>query len=291
MKSKKELKQAATIENANIFAWYSTYGHLTVERLFAIFKLNVDNRVLKIALNNPYSFYFQLLRIPYNNILNTLIADQAHEYQTFAQKIFVDYLLSGQADQPDGTPGDHARQAIETKRLELLRAIEKFSHEQNSQRRFIAQSQAKLIKTTKSINQEVSKLVTHEVFLAEGIDEKKAKLIIDILLSFQIANQTVDEAAFKKITELTKLNMSERLHSELTSLVTPLLRFADELPVNMSLELDQVQYFNNIFRDFRTDFYNIIISTNELINTLPDYRKIHDKETKNMEFLNFDNIE
>lgn len=291
MKFKKELKKPQEIINSSISSWYSTYGQLTVERILTRFTIRVDTSILKIALENSNSFYFQLLKIPYKNILNTIISEQAFEYQTFAQKIFVDFLLSGQNDQPQGSPGDHTRDAINNERKALLGIIDKFSHAQNSQRRLIAETQKILIQIANDFNKTVNSLLTHKLFLAEGIDADNARNIINILLACQDSNQGIAHSDINKISDLANINVTEEMTSQLISLVEPLLVFATEIQQTTKMQLEQANYLGDEFRDYRNDLYNLIIKTNEQIYNLPNYQKVKEKDTKNRESLNFDNID
>lgn len=96
--------------------------------------------------------HFQLLRIPLKNLFNGIILQQAHDYQVYAQKIFIDYLLSGEASKEATSPGANTREDLEQVRLQLITAGENFQQQESANQALIYQSQASLIKLTSTLN-------------------------------------------------------------------------------------------------------------------------------------------
>src|SRR5947209_7982025 len=88
-----------------IAAWCSTYGLVTAQRLLELYKIKLDPDDLKQALKMPSSFYHGLLKIPMRNVFTGIIWQQARDYQIYAQKLFIDYLLSGETNKEEETPG------------------------------------------------------------------------------------------------------------------------------------------------------------------------------------------
>ena len=74
--------------------WLSTYGLITAERILERYGIHLQHEDLLSAIKNPKNFYHQLLRIPLKNVFNGIILQQAQDYQSYGQKIFIDYLMS-----------------------------------------------------------------------------------------------------------------------------------------------------------------------------------------------------
>ena len=133
-------------------SWSSTYGLLTAERVLERFDIHLSHEELIKASKDPNSVYFQLLRVPLKNIFNGIILQQAHDYQMYAQKLFVDYLLSGEDAKDKDAPGAMTREDIERERVKLMEAGEGFNQLEEAHQILIADSQASLIALSKDIN-------------------------------------------------------------------------------------------------------------------------------------------
>ena len=77
--------------------WFSTYGVITAERILGNYKINLAHTDLVGAIKSPFSFYHRLLQVPLKNVLNGIVLQQANDYHIYAQKLFIDYLLSGES--------------------------------------------------------------------------------------------------------------------------------------------------------------------------------------------------
>lgn len=122
-------------------AWYSTYGILTVERVLGKFNLQASHEILHEAIKDKHSAYFQFLQLPFKNILNGIILDQTQDYQSYAQKLFVDYLLSGQNEKEEGAAGAHICQSLEEERRHLMAIGDDFNQQISAHQMLIAESQ------------------------------------------------------------------------------------------------------------------------------------------------------
>ena len=78
------------VEQTDWSTWFSTYGLLTSERILERFNIILPHDELINSVKDPFSIYFQLLRVPLKNVFNGIIYQQAHDYQIYAQKLFVD---------------------------------------------------------------------------------------------------------------------------------------------------------------------------------------------------------
>jgi hypothetical protein len=138
-------------EDTDWSTWYSTYGLLTAERILERFDIHLPHNDLIQALKNPRSIYFHLLHVPMKNVFNGIIFRQVHDYQIYAQKLFVDYLLSGEDAKEKDTPGGETRKDIEQERLKLIETDEAFRKMEEARQRLIVESQGKLVELTKDI--------------------------------------------------------------------------------------------------------------------------------------------
>lgn len=153
------MDQLSTDEASSV--WLSTYGLVTAERILARFKIKLDSDELIAAINNPKSFPFLLLRIPLKNVFNGIILAQASDYQVYAQKLFVDYLLSGESSKDPTLPGLVTREDLEQERLSLVAMGEEFDELEFTHQKLISESQAALTKVAGELPKKL-KTITDE---------------------------------------------------------------------------------------------------------------------------------
>ena len=130
----------------------STYRILTAERILERFNVHLAQDVLIESMNNPKSVYFQMLIVPFKNVINGIILQQAYDYQVYAQKLFVDYLISGSGNENDESPGANIRQDLESNRLRLTELSEQFDKDTIAHKTLIHQTQAELLKKVQEIS-------------------------------------------------------------------------------------------------------------------------------------------
>lgn len=137
-------KTKASTENPE---WLSTYGILTAERILERFKVKLSRDELLKTLKDPNSHYYHLLTMPLKNIFNGILINQVHDYQVYAQKLFIDYKLSmtGAAGDEDQT-GTNAEEELHSKQTDLIKMGETFEEKKQEHRQLISDSQAWLIK-------------------------------------------------------------------------------------------------------------------------------------------------
>jgi hypothetical protein len=140
------------VEQTDWSAWFSTYGILTAERILERFNLHLPHDELALAVKNPLSPYYQLLRVPLKNVFNGIILAQASDYQAYAQKLFVDYLLSGEEEKDAESPGAVVREDLERERVLLIEAGDAFRQLEQAHQLLIAESQAVLADLARDLN-------------------------------------------------------------------------------------------------------------------------------------------
>lgn len=129
----------------------STYAFLITDRVLDRFGLSLTQSEIAAVMKNPRSIYFQLLLVPCKNIINGIIYQQAYDYQVYAQKLFIDYLVSGSANDAPDSPGAAIRDDLEQIRLKLVELSEEFEKDVFAHKTLINQSQGKLVELVKTL--------------------------------------------------------------------------------------------------------------------------------------------
>lgn len=213
------------ITGTEISKWLSTYGILTAQRVLECYRINLSATDLIAAINHSDNVYYHLLKIPVKHLLNGIIIQQATDYQVYAQKLFVDYMLSGEADKSPDSPDANTRNELEKLRLNLVSNIEALSDLNTRHQKLIAASQKALIELTNELRPKLKSVNLTDSF---GVEEK----------------------------------------------------MADYLEQTDAIHVDSC--------DFRTQFYEAILKTTELLNLLADYRIDPINDAINREALHFD---
>jgi hypothetical protein len=154
--------------------WYSTYKLVTVERIFDSMGISLSQEDLHTVSTSIHSPYYQLLQVPLKNIFNGIIISQATDYREFAQKMLVDYLLSGAANlAADATKPEGTRLQLENMRTGLMESGEQFDLLQFEHYRLINESQNSLIATAQTLPEP-----------RVLIDEQQSAWILEIIQPF-----------------------------------------------------------------------------------------------------------
>lgn len=275
--------------------WFPTYGLVTAKRILDRFNIHIDNDELALAINNSQSIYYQLLRVPIKNIFNGIILQQANDYQVYAQKLFIDYLLSVESLQNEEGPGATTREDLETERIKLISVGEAFSKQESSHVNLIAESQAKLIELSQnlqtSIQQATKKirsiLQEHSIEKDDAFIQKALHTAMIQLMS-PIDSKDVETYFLKSLNEALDVRLPKALEQKM-SLV--LYEFGDprvELENMLTPFLERAAEVGSELRSFRRQFYDIILQTTQLMNYLPDHMPNEQREQENRSSLYFD---
>lgn len=264
--------------------WFSTYGLVTVSRILERFHIHLDNEQLSITLKNPYSIYYQLLHIPLRNVFNGIIYQQVYDYQVYAQKLFVDYLLSSAVAQDESAPGSNTREDLDTERQALEELNEEFEHETRTHQRLISDSQTSLVQISKDLNESLNSAL--QIMEKQGFAHERDEL--HQALTTALIYQDKDATMFwKKLAEILKVDISNDFQVKLQ----PILDLIDESKNKMeSLQSGYVERVNDVniaLRGYRSGFYNLILRTVEYLNLLPDYHINVEKDLENRSSLHF----
>lgn len=283
-------------EHDELSSWYSSYGLITAERILEKYHMRLTQDVLIRAFKNPHSIYYRLLRVPIKNVLNGIILTQAKDYQTYVQKLFIDYLLSGEDGKDNNTPGASTREELEEKRQELTALGERFQQLEREHSQLISESQAQLI----SFSVKWKALMNKAVQSCEKMMKEEGKNVpesaIEHAITYALANITEQDASgLNKDSDFIQ-NFTENLglvnhHLDLDKLSTIFKDFFSafkSMEENLEVYIDKIKSMAEQLREYRSEFYEKIIQVNELLYNLSDYR-MNDEQIKiNKEALNFD---
>lgn len=267
-----EEKKERVVEDTT--KWQSTYGILTSERLLAEFDIKLDKKALLELTNYPNSFIFQLLRIPMHNVFNGIINQQALDYQIYAQKIFIDYLISGKADDPPEAQGSSTRERLEDERNNLLSISESFNDHTKEHMKLIGKSQKDFISLCAELNKkkkQCAKIL------------KKSPMFIDSLLVYLTADSVTNEFCEQHASVIGNVD-KDLLARE----ISPILKYKEEIKNLINKYMSSVETNMASSKAFRSQFYELILNATKLVKQLPDYREDEQRKSDNLSELNFD---
>jgi hypothetical protein len=288
---------SAEITELDLSSWFSTYGLLTAQRILERFKINLENEEIIAAIKNPRSLYYQLLRIPLKNIFNGIILQQAQDYQIYAQKLFIDYLLSpaGSKEEQEGS-GSTTREDLEAERLKLMALGEAFNKQELAHQNLISESQGHLIKVAASLQhlfQDIAKKI-QTVLKAQQIVKDEA-LIQKALRSAMVHYDKIDQETlavssnfWKTITEILEVDLSNEIRQTLATVLSEVGDPREGVNNILSVYLEQTEDIGINFRSYRSQFYDVILRAIELISLIPDYHIDQERDAENRSSLYFD---
>ncbi|CDZ78282.1 hypothetical protein BN59_02592 [Legionella massiliensis] len=278
-------------ERNELSSWLSTYGLITAERILETYKIKLQPEEVYGSIKNPESIYHRLLKIPLKNVFNGIILQQAHDYQVYAQKMFIDYLMSGENSKPEESPGGYTREELENVRRILVGMSDDFQNSEAHHLQFIADSQKELMKLALEWQKKFIDVVNEisSILKSRGFDKSKEVIrqVLNALLVYpeQLGLKGEVWARAEKV-------FGESLSSELRQVYIDQIKKLDGVDAEVDNFL--VNYMGNAndiggrMRQWRTDFYSIILRVTELINQLPEYHSDQAQLLENQEALHFD---
>jgi hypothetical protein len=289
-------EKIAELADLDLSMWFSTYGTLTSERILERFKIYLTNKELLAATKNPRSFYYQLLRIPLKNVFNGIILQQGHDYQVYAQKLFVDYLLSGESNKEEASPGANTREDLEVLRLQLMSVGEEFSKQELVHQSLIYESQASLIKLSDELHKSLhvaAKNIAQVLQTKQIIKEDKLiqQAIREAMIHLETINHetvVLSPAFWEKLSSVLSADLNTEIREQLTPVLTTFSDPREDMDVILSTYLEKTEEVAVSLRNYRSQFYNIILRVTEFIQLLPDYPIDKVKDEENRASLYFD---
>lgn len=271
---------------------HSTYGVLTAQRILERFKISLDQEVIGRLMANSTNLYFQFLRIPMKQVLHGIIFQQAYDYQVYAQKLFVDFLLSGQDDKDKNSPGASNREELEEERTHLIKLSELFSQKEVEHAQLISETQNALIHLSHEL----------QALLHDGSETIKKRLALNnihksgelINKAFHFAiiahknDQAFSDVLWENLQRTLEISIDQTHQKELDDLANKIDAYQSKVEQFLRDYLDPVEAIGNSLRHYRNDFYETVLKVTELIKQLPDYHPNEERETKNRANLYFD---
>ncbi|PWY55293.1 hypothetical protein DGG96_12560 [Legionella qingyii] len=283
-------------ENADneLSHWFSTYGVITAERILGRYKVNLAQSELVEAIKSPYSFYHRILRVPLKSVLNGIVLQQANDYHVYTQKLFIDYLLSGENSKGEEAQGASIREDLENERQQLVTVGDEF-HNVNGQHDYlIAHSQAALIRVAQIFNAEMEKAITalRTLLKSTGLSEKKSKIrqaINHALIYCNILEIQDNQYLFiEKMNEVLNISLTEDLEKKMLMILSEILQIDMDFDEQISDFVAQTEELSRAANSYRTLFYETILRVVELMKSLPDYKIDPEQDAINRQPLYFD---
>lgn len=277
-------------------SWFSTYGVITSQRILGHFQIDLPQKELIEAIKNTTSLYHLLVQVPLKNVLNGIIFQQANDYHIYVQKLFIDYLLSGESGKPPEAQGASTRESIEDERKNLVTVGEEFNQKQLEHEQFIASSQNELIRLAKNLKSCIANTATllNDLAIEANTDISSPlidKAIIHALIYCSVVEQgeSFNKTLFlDKINDILKINWSAENKNDLEIGLEEFFLLIKNAHNSINELLERVDDITQLARSFRTQFYNTALHVIELINLLPEYRIDAEQDKINRESLYFD---
>ena len=274
--------------------WLSTYGMITADRILGKYQVHLSPEELKEALISPHSFYHRLLILPLKNVFNGIILSQASDYQVYAQKLFIDYLMSGESDRSAESPGAHTRETLENERQALLKLSDDFHECELDHGKLIALAQKSLMKSAHEWEKLLAQSVQQIAFEANFSNDIKpllARTIRSLVIEPELVVDkkiSIKEEAWVDIEKKLGQSLSQEAKEVFTVEIIKLLENSPNLETSLTNYGQKIDEMGARIRKWRTDFHDFILHVNELLQLLPEYHANKAKMEENQEALHFD---
>lgn len=274
----------------------STYGLITAERILGKYQINLSQDELIAAIKSSFSFYHQVLRVPLKHVLNGIVLEQAKDYVVYAQKIFIDYLLSAEYNKSNEAQGASTREIIEQERQQLIVIGDDYHKKEMEHFNLIATSQSFLMKITGEFNRVLKDAIASVTTCLKnsGSAETEIKVreaIIYALTYCDLIDPQLQSNQFlfiEKINDVLKITWSDDLKEKIMGCMAKVLDIVLNFKMNTASYLQQAEEISVQANLYRTQFYEAILRITELINLLPDYQIDPIQDASNRETLYFD---
>ncbi|VEG90379.1 hypothetical protein [Legionella spiritensis] len=282
-------------EHEDLSMWFSTYGLVTISRILARYNIQLEQDDLIKALKTPNTFYRRLIQLPLKNVLNGIIYQQAHDYQVYAQKLFVDYLLAGQGTKDDNSPGYTTREELEEERQKLMAMSETLHELELEHYKLISESQSLLIKHAAAWNQamvSVNKGIRD--FLRRNNVSKTEEQVKQIVTKLLVQYDFKKESAMSgdkyraSVEAILGVTLTAEMHAGIMEQLATLNNFSAETDAIKENFSDKVTQMTARLKQFRSDFSSMIVRVNALIMQLSDYKIDKNQVEINRQELYFD---
>lgn len=273
---------------------FSTYGLITIERLLAYYSIRLAQDDLLTALKTSDTFYHQLIRLPLRNVFNGIILQQARDYQLYAQKLYIDYLVSGESGKDPAAPGASVREDIENERNALIQLGEEFHALESKQNKVIAESQTLLVQHASDWSAALQQVIQAiaKPLQKEGIrlgNDKIAQIIFSLLVQYNLLQEPDGKQLnWSKAESVAGMPLTAETKAIFTHEMQELQRFNINSNAQMGNLDAEIAAMNEEAKRFRSQFHEAILRANNLLKLLPDYQVDAAQNEANRQELNFD---
>ncbi|MFT4057963.1 MAG: hypothetical protein QM652_00280 [Legionella sp.] len=276
--------------------WFSTYGVITAERILGRYQIKIATTDLVTAIKSPFSFYHKLLEVPFKNVLNGIVLQQAKDYLIYGQKLFIDYLLSSESSKDETAQGVGTRESLESERKDLITLGEEFHHKEIEHNNIIASSQSLLITITHNFNVVLEQSVTAIEATLKAASNATTKAVVrrainHALIHCDLNNPQMQSDPFlftDSIVEGLKTSVDHDIKAKITKNVAALLKIVLNFDDEIRSFAERAEDMKIQASFYRSKFYNAVLRILELIKLLPEYKIDPEQDANNRESLDFD---
>lgn len=272
--------------------WFSSYGLITAERILGKYNIRLESNDLLAGVKNPDSFYYHILRVPVKNVRNGLILTQAKEYHLYLQKLYIDYFLSGEASKDSSFPGADTREDINDLGEAFKESSQIFIERERQHNKLIAESQAYFIGLLKQWQKAMDQSSQSIEKWLKGKNIKEIKQASYHVLAYcpysELADLDKNAEFIKKLIDALGVSSDDETLSGLAECFKPILSKLSQQDETLNDFNARIDAMADELRAYRTQFYQSILQTTELLTNLSDYKIDLERVKANKEALNFD---
>ncbi|MFC3907626.1 hypothetical protein ACFORL_00850 [Legionella dresdenensis] len=275
----------------DLTGWVSTYGLVTIQRLLDKYQIKLSPNEIIYTLKTPETFYHRLLRVPLRNIFNGIILQQARDYQLYAQKMFIDFLISPDGSKDEEGPGGGTRYNLEELRTEFVKLNEQYAETETAHKTLIVESQRALIEHAANWNnllKNAAKAVKGKLSKSGKSEQQILRALIALLTQYEFKTRQINDKHWSTVEQLLGISLTP----EAKEIFSNELHALDEFAANtQGLLIEFAGKINDMavqLKGYRGEFKKVILRAKELIQLLPEYRVNEIQDQENKEALYFD---
>lgn len=269
----------------------STYALITAQRIFEYYKIFLSADLIRIAIKgtntvavtenspsniasqeNPNNFYRELLQVSLRNISNGRIIDQVHDYQTYIQKLFIDYYASDPGERQEGMPGWPVHLALQEDQKHLAFLGDKLLQQEIEHRNLIARTQKNVLSLTTNFNS-LLKLEAENALSKIQSNEKIAETTmieaINYLLCMEGTSATEQQNKWEQIEKNLSFTLNIEKKEALTLAFTNIQSFITDSKKVLSEHSKDILSQAHTFKETRGEFYKLMQKIHQTIKSLP----------------------
>lgn len=273
--------------------WLSTYGIVTVEKILDHYNIKVATSDLIATFKNPAAMLTRMIQTPLKNVFNGLVLQQAKDYQAYIEKLFIDYLLSGQTDQETESI---TMEDIEQARQDFLHLIADFEKSAYIHEKVIADSQTLLIEFFRQFRQKMAgsakkvENLLKKIRPGAGNNEEQIVKMLYTLMSGINADGFLEDKAptWARCDQILGQEIDTALRKDLNTIVHELSQIDAETASQLT-DFHQIAAEVGVaIKNYRTEFAKTIKRVNELFYALGTYQPNPEQLAINQVGMDFD---